>query len=144
MSGAALLAGGGVDAAIAFALEPRGEGLLLHLDAGHRVVLHRAPAEVSPPAGLLGHFHCAELDTDWTVLEHGGALQVLVQGPVKHVGPWRLEAIAPDRLRLLAPGDARQGWFDVTVRRDAVGEALALALVVHGARAREQVFSRLG
>ena len=129
-------------AAIAFALEPRGDSLVLHLDAGHRLTLHRAPAAVAPPAGLRGHYHCAELDADWTVVERDGALDVLVQGPIKHVGPWRLEPIAPDLLRLHAPGDAWQGWFDVTVRRNAEGEAAAL--VVHGARAKEQVFSRLG
>ncbi len=129
-------------AAIAFALEPCGDRLVLHADAGHRLRLHRAPAEVAPPTGLPGHYHCAELDTDWAALERDGALQVLVQGPIKHVGPWRLEPIAPDLLRLHAPGDAWQGWFDVTVRRNAEGEAMAL--VVHGARAKEQVFSRLG
>ena len=129
-------------AAIAFALEPRGDSLVLHLDAGHRLTLHRAPAAVAPPAGLHGHYHCAELDADWTVVERGGALDVLVQGPIKHVGPWRLESIAPDLLRLHAPGDAWQGWFDVTVRRGAEGQAMAL--VAHGARAKEQVFSRLG
>ena len=129
-------------AALAFALEPRGERLVLHADAGHRMVLYRAPAEVEAPAGLRGHYHCEELDTDWTVVDRDGLQQVLVQGPIRHAGPWQLEAIAPDLLRLHAPGDAWQGWFDVTVRRNAEGEAMAL--VVHGARAREQVFSRLG
>ncbi len=129
-------------AALAFALEPRGDGLVLHADAGHALTLRRAPAEVALPAGLRGHFHCQELDTDWTVLDRGATLQVLVQGPIRHAGPWLLEPIAPDLLRLHVPGDAWQGWFDVTVRRNA--EGAAMALVVHGARAREQVFSRLG
>ncbi len=129
-------------AALAFALEPRGDGLVLHLDAGHRLPLHRAPAAVAPPSGLRGHYHCEELDADWTVRERAGALDVLVQGPIRHAGPWRLEAIAPDLLRLHTPGDAWQGWVDMTVRRNA--EGAAMALVVHGARAREQVFSRLG
>ncbi len=129
-------------AAIEFALEPRGEGLVLHADAGHCLALHRAPAEVAWPAGLTGHYHCEELDTDWTVLPRGAGLEVLVHGPMRQVGPWRLEAIAPGLLRLHVPGDAWQGWYDVTVRRNA--EGAAMALVAHGARAREQVFSRLG
>lgn len=129
-------------AALAFALEPRAEALLLHADAGHSTRFLRAPAEAGIPVGLRGHYHCEELDTDWTIVPRGEGKVVLVQGPLRQVGPWRLEPIAPDLLRVHVPGDAWDGWYDLAVQRNAAGEAMALH--VHGARAQGLVFSRLG
>jgi D-aminopeptidase len=129
-------------AAIEFILEPADEALLLHADAGQRTTFRRAPAEAALPIGLAGQYRCAELGTDWTVTMQDDAPVVLVRGPLRHAGPWRLEPIAPDLMRLHVPGDAWQSWFDVAVRRDSAGKATALE--AHGARARNLVFGRLG
>ncbi len=112
---------------------PEGDSLTLETDAGTRTHFRRAPAEASLPAGLEGTWHCEELGATWTIASQEGELAVQVRGPLTVAGPWPLEPVAGDAIRIRTPGTLFQGWVDAVLERDAGGRIAAL--VVNAARA---------
>ena len=69
-------------------------------------------------------------------------LAVRVRGPVVSAGPWRVEAVEGDVVRVHVPGTLMNGWLDVRLLRDAAGAPTGLE--VHGGRAKRVAYQRLG
>ena len=113
---------------------PEGDRLVLETDAGTRTTFHRAPAEPVLPEGLAGTWHCAELAATWTIAPAEAGLAVQVRGPLTAAGPWPIEPIAGEAIRIRTPGTLFQGWLDARLEGDA--------LVVSGARASGLRFTR--
>jgi hypothetical protein len=67
---------------------------------------------------------------------------VRVRGPVVSAGPWRVEAVEGDVVRVHVPGTLMNGWLDVRLLRDAAGAPMGLE--VNGGRARRVAYRRLG
>lgn len=126
-----------------FALSlPEGGRLLVETDAGTLTAFRRAAETPALPTGLAGEYRCAELDTAWTLAEAGDGLAVHVRGPVTAAGPWPVQPVEGDCIRVLTPATLFQGWVDATVTRDAAGRIAGI--VVSGARARGLLFARQG
>ena len=117
-----------------FTLRQVADGLEVEEDAGLRRLYRRASETADLPADLSGRYACAELDAEWDI---DAAHQVTVRGPHAVTGPWRLEAIAPERFRLHIPGALADTWAELRRRPDGSIEA-------NGARARGLVFARRG
>ncbi|MDN3564749.1 serine hydrolase [Paeniroseomonas aquatica] len=113
---------------------PEGDTLVLETDAGTCTTFHRAPADPVLPAGLTGDWHCAELATTWTIAPSEAGLAVQVRGPLTVAGPWPIQPIAADVLRIRTPGTLFQGWLDAKLEGNT--------LVVSGARAGGLRFTR--
>ncbi|MDI3305539.1 MAG: serine hydrolase [Acetobacteraceae bacterium] len=120
---------------------PEGHRLAVETDAGTVTTFHRAPEQAALPSDLPGRYHCKELAAEWHIAAEGEGLAVRVRGPLLAAGPWRLEAVGTDAVRVHTPGVLFQGWLDTRVLRDAAGGITGLA--VSGARARELRFDRL-
>jgi hypothetical protein len=117
-----------------FTLRPAGDALELEEDAGMRRRCIRALATAALPPRLAGRYACAELGAEWTIdAAHG----ITVRGPHASAGPWRIEPVAPDLLRVHVPGVLFDSWYDVRVLP-------AGGFEVNGARARGLVFERCG
>lgn len=120
---------------------PVEDALEVETDAGRVTRYGRAPATAAMPTDLAGRWWCDELGTAWQVAAEGDGWTVRPHGPLAAAaGPWPLQAIAPDALRVHAPGPLWNSWFDVAVRRDADG--VPASLVASGARARALTFLR--
>ena len=97
-------------------------------------LVHDARGTPAEPAGLAGDWHCAELATTWTIAPAEAGLAVQVRGPLTTAGPWPIEPIAGEAIRIRTPGTLFQGWLDARLEGDT--------LVVSGARASGLRFSR--
>ncbi|MFC7473296.1 serine hydrolase domain-containing protein [Dankookia sp. GCM10030260] len=126
-----------------FALSlPEGDGLALETDAGTVTRLRRVATAPVLPEGLAGTYRCAELDTVWTLAPDGDGLAVQVRGPLTAAGPWPVQPIEGDCLRILTPATLFQGWVDARLARDAAGRIAAI--LVSGSRVRGLRFDRQG
>jgi D-aminopeptidase len=121
---------------------PEGGRLALETDAGTVTTFRRAAGSPSLPEGLAGTYACAELDTVWTLAPEGEGLAVRVRGPVTAAGPWPVEPIEGDCLRILTPATLFQGWVDARLVRDAAGRIAGIS--VSGSRVRGLRFERQG
>jgi D-aminopeptidase len=83
------------------------------------------------PAALLA---TGELATTWTIAPAETGLAVQVRGPLTVAGPWPIEPIAGEAIRIRTPGTLFQGWLDARLEGDT--------LVVSGARASGLRFTR--
>lgn len=128
-----------------FLVTPPAEGevrLLVETSAGMTAGFVRAPEAATLPPDLPGRYRCAELDADWIIAAAGDeGAELRIAGPVvAAAGPWAVEAIAPDALRVGMPGTLFRAWVDVRVLRDARGGIAGLS--VSGARAQRLRFER--
>jgi CubicO group peptidase (beta-lactamase class C family) len=105
-------------------------------DAGLRETLHRVAPGATLPADLSGRYGNAETAASWTI--DGAALHVA--GPLVRAGPWEIEPVSGDCLRVYAPTVLFRGWFDCRVLRDSGGRVTGLQ--VDGGRVRGWVFER--
>jgi CubicO group peptidase (beta-lactamase class C family) len=114
----------------------------IEFDAGNEAVFDRVSTETLPlPTGLAGRYACAELGAVWTItLDSDNCAKVAVAGPLHHAGPWPLQAIEGDRLRVGVPSVLFQAWFDVQALH---GGGTIAGLEVSGARARRLRFDRI-
>lgn len=109
---------------------PRDGVMEVELDAGHRAPFRRVEPVAAP--ALDGSWHCAELAAEWHIA--GG--EAHAAGPVRHGGPWKIEALAPRHLRIHMPSALYAGWADAVLAEDG------RSMVVNAARARGLVFTR--
>jgi len=121
---------------------PQDDRLLLETDAGTVTTFRRADPAAALPAGLAGTYRCEELDTAWTLAPEGEGLAVHVRGPITVAGPWPVQPIDGDCIRVLTPATMFQGWVDARVQRDPAGRIAGI--LVSGGRARGLVFERQG
>ena len=133
---------GTVRGMIPFALRPvDADTVEVELDAGHVATFRRVPPGAALPDGLPGRYRSEEMDADWTVEPDGDGVQVTVRGPVTRGGPWRVEPVEGDRIRIPLP-DLLPSWLDVAALRDAAGTITGLR--VNGGRVRDVLYRRQG
>lgn len=111
----------------------------VELDAGHVATFRRVPPGAALPDGLPGRYRNEEMDADWTIGAEGDALHVMVRGPVTRGGPWRVEPVQGDILRIPMP-DLLPSWLDVEAQRDAAGAVTGLR--VSGGRVKDVLYRR--
>ena len=125
-----------------FALGPPRDGwLTIETDAGVTTAFRRPAADPVLPGGLAGRYACAELETTWNLAAAVTGLAVEVRGPVASAGPWPVEPIEGDLIRIHIPAAVLPGWVDVRVLRTA--SAGIAGLLVNGGRARGLRFDRM-
>ncbi|MDB5413397.1 MAG: serine hydrolase [Rubritepida sp.] len=121
---------GALRGAFPFAAALPREGVMeVEFDAGHRCDFRRV--EAAPLPDLDGVWRCRELGAIWRI----GGDTVTASGPVRHGGPWRIEALGPRNLRIHMPSTLFTGWADAVLTDDG-------RLVVNASRARGLVFTR--
>ena len=124
-------------------IRPLGPELIeVEQDAGHVAHWHRVAPGAALPPGLAGTWRSEEMDAVWTIAPEEDWLAVRVRGPVVSAGPWRVEAVEGDVVRVHVPGTLMDGWLDVRLLRDAAGAPMGLE--VHGGRAKRVAYQRLG
>ena len=124
-------------------IRPLGPELIeVEQDAGHVARWHRVAPGAALPPGLAGTWRSEEMDAVWTIAPEEDWLAVRVRGPVVSAGPWRVEAVEGDVVRVHVPGTLMNGWLDVRLLRDAAGAPTGLE--VHGGWAKRVAYQRLG
>ncbi len=124
-----------------FALRPvDADTVEVELDAGHVATFRRVPPGAALPDGLSGRYRNEEMDADWTIETDGDGLQVTARGPVTRGGPWRVEPVQGDLLRIHWP-DLLPSWLDAEVLRDAAGTVTGLR--VNGGRVKDVLYGRV-
>ncbi|HEY1931416.1 MAG TPA: serine hydrolase domain-containing protein [Acetobacteraceae bacterium] len=120
-----------------FTMRLTAEGLEVERDAGVREMLHPVAPGARLPEGLSGRY--ANPDTAATWIISGAELRL--SGPLlQAAGPWEIEPIEGDCIRIQTPLTLYRGWVDTRVLRDAAGRVSGLH--VDGGRVKGLVFSR--
>lgn len=112
------------------------DALEVERDAGVRETLHRVQPGATLPLDLSGRYSNAETEATWTI---DGA-ELRVAGPLVQAGPWDVEPVSGDYIRVYTPITLFRGWFDCRVRRAAGGRITGLQ--VDGGRVKGWVFGR--
>ena len=81
--------------------------------------------------------HLIAMATPWTI--SGASLRI--EGPLRTAGPWDIEPVEGDCIRIYTPMILDRGWLDCRILRDAGGGITGLT--VGSGRVRGVVFSRL-
>jgi CubicO group peptidase (beta-lactamase class C family) len=121
-------------------LSEDGETLHVVADAGVASTYQRAPFDATLPKGLAGRYVNAEIGAVWTLAEGRHAMSLRVAGPIVVADGWRVEPVAGDLIRVVAPRALYESWFDTIVLRDETGAVSGLR--ADGGRARGLVFTR--
>ncbi len=108
-------------------------------DAGHVATFRRLPPGAALPKDLPGHYRNEEMGADWTVEADGDGLQVTARGPVTRGGPWPVEPVGGDLVRIHWPG-LLPSWLDAEALRDAAGAVTGLR--VSGGRVKDVLYRR--
>ena len=127
----------------AASLSADGSTLTVEADAGAITTYRRVTTGTTLPADLPGTYANPDIAATWTVFETDGKLSVRVSGPLLvKSGPWQVEPIEGDCIRIFPPAGLYQMWLDVRILRDPAGAVAGLA--VTGGRARRLTFGRMG
>jgi len=125
-----------------FALRPMAPGTLqVEMDAGHIATYHRVPDGAALPDGLPGAYRSDEIAATWTLANGEAGLHVTARGPVVSGGPWRIEGIEGDVIRIHVPDILFPSWLDVRVLRGGTGGVEALS--VSSGRVKDVLFRRV-
>ncbi len=125
-----------------FALQPMDAGTLqVEMDAGHTATYHRVPDGAALPGGLPGAYRSDEIAATWILAASEAGLQVTARGPVVSGGPWQIEAIEGDVIRIHVPDILFPSWLDVRVLRGGTGEVEAMS--VSSGRVKHVLFRRV-
>ena len=123
-----------------FTMRLSGDALHVERDAGVCETLHRVGSGARLP-GLAGRYVNPDTAATWTITETDTGAELRVAGPLlTSSGPWEIEAIEGDCIRIYTPLSLYRGWLDTTVQRDTAGRVTALH--VDGGRVKGLVFSR--
>ncbi len=125
-----------------FALQATDAGTLeVEMDAGHTDTYRRVAAGAMLPDGLAGTYRSQEMAAAWTLAVGEAGLHVTVRGPAISAGPWRVEAVEGDVIRIHVPDILYPSWLDVLVLRDRAGGVEGLS--VSGSRVKRVLFRRV-
>ena len=91
------------------------------------------------PEGLAGRYVSDGMAAPWTFAGRDGAMEVEVAGPLLQAGPWQVEAVEADDIRVWVPGLLR-GWCDLRLQRD--GGGAVTGLVVNTSRLKSVEYRR--
>jgi D-aminopeptidase len=109
-------------------------------DAGMRELLHRVSADAAPPADLPGRYHNADMAATWNIVTDETGMGLHVAGPLRTAGPWGIEPIEGDCVRIVSPTPLFRAWLDGRVVRDTGGRITGLH--VDGGRVRNLLFAK--
>ena len=109
-------------------------------DAGACETLHRVAPEATLPVDLPGRYVNVDTAAAWTIAATDAGMTLRIAGPLRAAGPWEIEPIEGDFIRVISPMTLFRAWLDVRVLRDAGGRITGLH--VDGGRARNLVFAR--
>jgi CubicO group peptidase (beta-lactamase class C family) len=118
------------------------DALEVERDAGVRETLQRVRPGAVLPADLPGRYHNPDMAAAWTIEASETGTTLRVAGPLRNAGPWEIEPIEGDFIRVIVPGSLLQSWLDVRVLRDLTGSITGLH--VDGNRVRNVLFAREG
>jgi D-aminopeptidase len=125
-----------------FVMQAGNETIEVERDAGFRETLRRVAGGARLPADLPGTYVNTDTAATWTISETRAGGELRIAGPlIAAVGPWEVEPIAGDHLRIWTPMTLYRGWLDTRVMRDARGRVTGLH--VDGGRVKGLVFRRL-
>jgi hypothetical protein len=117
-------------------------GLQVERDAGVRETLRRVAEGARLPADLPGRYANPDTAAIWTITATDTGAELRVAGPLLiGSGPWEIEPIEGDCIRIYTPMGLYRGWLDTVVQRDAGGRVTGLR--VDGGRVKGLVFSRV-
>lgn len=119
----------------------QGDMLAVERDAGVREVLHRVVAGAALPADLPGRYVNPDVAATWTIVEGDRGMTLRVAGPLVAAGPWQIEPVEGEVIRLFTPMTLFRAWLDARVLRDSAGEVTGL--VVDGGRVKGLVFNKI-
>jgi D-aminopeptidase len=108
-------------------------------DASMRV-LHRVSSDTALPAALPGRYHNADMAATWDIGTDETGMSLHVAGPLRTTGPWGVEPIEGDFIRVISPTPLFRAWLDGRVLRDTAGTITGLH--VDGGRVRNLLFSK--
>jgi hypothetical protein len=114
--------------------------LAVERDAGVHEILHRITPDARLPVGLPGRYYNPDVAASWTINATDNAMSLAVAGPLLAAGPWEIEPIEGDFIRVISPTPLLRSWFDVRVLRDTAGSISGLH--VDGARVKGLIFTR--
>ncbi|MEJ0020136.1 MAG: serine hydrolase domain-containing protein [Acetobacteraceae bacterium] len=114
--------------------------LLVERDAGMRETLRRVAPDASLPADLSGRYVNPDTAAEWTITATDAGGTVRIAGPLVNAGPWEIEPIEHDVIRVMTPMTLYRAWLDVRVMRDSAGAISGLH--VDGGRVKGLVFAR--
>ncbi|HEY2619608.1 MAG TPA: serine hydrolase domain-containing protein [Acetobacteraceae bacterium] len=124
-----------------FTMRPTADGrLAVERDAGVCETLDRAAPGAHLPADLAGRFYNPDIAATWTIAATGTGMTMRVTGPLRSAGPWEIEPIEGDFIRIISPMTLFRAWLDVRVLRDAAGRITGLH--ADGGRVKDLVFER--
>lgn len=118
------------------------DALEVELDAGHRSLWRRTPAQPALPPDLPGRYCSTELAATWEIAELDGSLHVRVAGPVVQGQLWEIVPVQDDHIRIIVPWSLIQrAWLDVRLTRDAQGNVTGL--LASGGRVKSVQFEKV-
>jgi D-aminopeptidase len=117
-----------------------GDVLDVERDAGIHETLHRVADGATLPRDLPGRYDNADVAATWTIAATDGRMALQVAGPLLSAGPWEIEPIEGDFIRIVTPMTLYRAWLDVRVQRDAAGRITGL--LVDGGRVRNVTFTQ--
>jgi hypothetical protein len=125
-----------------FTLRFDGASIEVERDAGIVETLHRIAPGAHLPADLPGRYANPDAAATWTITATDAGAELHVAGPLLLAsGPWDIEPIDGDVIRIYTPLTLYRGWLDTRVLRDAAGGITGLH--VDGGRVKGLVFARV-
>ena len=124
-----------------FRLSADGETMDIELDAGTTATYQRTPPDAGLPPDLPGTYRSDEMAATWTITAHPGGMDLTIAGPHANAGPWPLEAIQGDIIRVWTPGALYRSWLDARLVRDEAG--VPTGLLTNGNRVKNLSFRKL-
>jgi D-aminopeptidase len=117
------------------------DGLHVERDAEVHDTLHRVAEGGRLPLDLPGRYANPDTAATWTITATDAGGELRTAGPLlTGTGPWEIEPVEGDCIRIYTPLTLYRGWMDTTVLRDATGRVTGLR--VDGGRVKGLVFSR--
>jgi hypothetical protein len=124
-----------------FAMRSLSDGVLeVERDAGVRETLHRIAEASELPRDLPGRYSNPDIAATWTIVQADSGMALHIVGPLRANGPWEIEPVQGDCIRIISPMTLYRAWLDVRLLRDAAGEITGLH--VDSSRARNLLFTR--
>lgn len=109
-------------------------------DASLRETLHRIAETSKLPQDLLGRYSNPDIAATWTIAPGDTGMALHIGGPLRATGPWEIEPVEGDCIRIISPMTLYRAWLDVRVLRNAAGTITGLH--VDSGRARHLLFTR--
>jgi hypothetical protein len=125
-----------------FSMRPASDGDTLEVerDAGVRETLRRVAPGATLPVDLPGRYCNPDTAATWTIAATNAGMTVRVAGPLLTAGPWDIEPVEGDFIRVISPMTLYRAWLDSRVLRDATGKITGLR--VDGGRVKGLTFAR--